>query len=221
MKKVLSFLVVILLLSSFTFNQSIFAESVSNEDENLAEELNISTEELNNLGTIIEDGIQKLDDEKKSDQVKVSENLILETSQEETVGFVPPSSLAESSSTIDNMVMASAAKKKKSQYVRVKKQMKLKNILGFTVLTLNSVGVFTVNGSTSTPTDAYGTHEGTVWTVSHSSKKSKKSAKSYVRNTFKGKLKIGIDPINMTFQSFNFSNTIYCSAKGKATSFWD
>ncbi|MFS8304497.1 hypothetical protein, partial [Bacillus altitudinis] len=117
MKKVLSFLVVILLLSSFTFNQSIFAESVSNEDENLAEELNISTEELNNLGTIIEDGIQKLDDEKKSDQVKVSENLILETSQEETVGFVPPSSLAESSSTIDNMVMASAAKKKKSQYV--------------------------------------------------------------------------------------------------------
>ncbi|MFS0656568.1 hypothetical protein [Bacillus sp. 179-C3.3 HS] len=222
MKKLLSFAVgILLLLSSFTFNQMAFAESYPNEqNKKFAQQLNISTEELNNLGGILEDGMQKIDNEKNTEQVRVSDNLFLEKSLEKTSGFILPSSLAESSSTIYNMEMVSKAKKSKSQIVKVTKQMLLKNAKGSTILTLKSVGVFEVNGFTSKPINAYASYEGKGWTVSTSSKKSEKSAKSYVKNTFKGKIKYGINPVGVNFKSFSHSNTIYCDAKGKLSSIW-
>lgn len=99
--------------------------------------------------------------------------------------------------------------------------LKLKNIFGGTVVTLKAVGVFRTNGSTSKPIDAYGTHSAIVWNVT--TKKAVKGSSAYnayVRNTFTGKFNIGIDPVNMTVQSFTYTCTTYCNAKGVYSASW-
>lgn len=97
----------------------------------------------------------------------------------------------------------------------------LKNVVGATIVTLRSVGVFRTNGTTSKPIDAYGSYDAWVWNITNSS--SSLGATAYnarVRNSFSGELNIGIDPVSMTIQSFSYTCTIYCNAVGTYSTSW-
>lgn len=97
----------------------------------------------------------------------------------------------------------------------------LKNVVGVTIVTLRSVGVFRTNGTTSKPIDAYGSYDAWVWNITNSS--SSLGATAYnarVRNSFSGELNIGIDPVSMTIQSFSYTCTIYCNAVGTYSTSW-
>lgn len=180
----------------------------------VAEKLEIDVEELKDLENIVDEGIEKLDSSLEEDSVQISDNLILESEVSEEAVLVP-NYLATSVSE-DNAVSARAV------YSRtVTSTLSLKNILGKTVVTLKSVGVFTTNGKTSTPTDAYGSYTGALWKLG--SKKSVKGSKAYeanVRTAFTGELNVGIDPVHVTIQSFKKSGTVYCNAVGKYRSVW-
>lgn len=172
--------------------------------EIVAEELGISLNEAENLEQNLNKAVAQLPDLEVGDSatVPVSENLVLEAETHD-----------------DGQVMNPLAK---ATYDRtITSTLKLKNIFGGTVVTLKAVGVFRTNGSTSKPIDAYGTHSAIVWNVT--TKKAVKGSSAYnayVRNTFTGKFNIGIDPVNMTVQSFTYTCTTYCNAKGVYSASW-
>ncbi len=169
--------------------------------EILADEYDITVDEAENLTILFDEAVDKIPDLEVGETVNipVSENLYLEASVSEDVS----KTRATTSRTITSTLQ-------------------LKNVLGSTIVTLKSVGVFSTNGTTSVPTDAYGNHTAIVWNVTNTSSKLGTSAyNAYVRNSFSGQFNIGIDPVSMTVQSFSKSNTIYCNAVGTYTSSWN
>lgn len=172
--------------------------------EIVAEELGISLNEAENLEQNLNKAVVQLPNLEVGDSatVPVSENLVLEAETHDDGQIMNPLTKA----TNDRTITAT---------------LKLKNIFGGTVVTLTAVGVFRTNGSTSKPIDAYGTHSAIVWNVT--AKKAVKGSSAYnayVRNTFTGKFNIGIDPVNMTVQSFTYTCTTYCNAKGVYSASW-
>ena len=172
--------------------------------QNVADELGISLSEAENLEENLDKAVAQLPDLEvgESVTVPVSENLVLEAETFDNGQTHNPSAKATYDRTITSTL-------------------KLKNIFGGTVVTLKAVGVFRTNGSTSKPIDAYGTHSALVWNVT--TKKAVKGSSAYnayVRNTFSGKFNIGIDPVNMTIQSFTYTCTTYCNAKGVYSASW-
>ncbi len=116
--------------------------------QSVAEELNITVDEAENLEQNLDKVVAQLPDLEvgESVTVPVSENLVLEA---ETF---------DEGQTLNQLNRAT--------YDRtITSTLKLKNIFGGTVVTLKAVGVFRTNGSTSKPIDAYGTHSAIVWNV--------------------------------------------------------
>jgi len=187
----------------------VYASEMPNQDkvDEIAEEYSITIEEIENLEENLDKALEELPTEieiGETFEIPVSENLVLEIS------------------TKDNGLPIVANDLQRATYRRtITSTLSLKNVLGWTVVSLNSVGVFSTDGTKSTPVDAYGTYSSTVWNVS--TKKSVKGGatyNAYVRNSFSGKFNIGIDAISMTIQSFSYSCTIYCNAKGTYSSSW-
>lgn len=171
----------------------------------VAEKYNITEDEVINLNTNFKNALKTAneveaisEDGSSVKTVPVSENLVLTITTEET----PSNTRAVYERTITSTA-------------------ELKNILGGTVVTLKSVGVFRTNGSTSVPVDAYGTYSSLVWNVTTTESKLGSTAyNAWVRNGFSGEFNIGIDPVSMTIQSFSYSCKIYCNAVGTYSATW-
>ncbi len=184
------------------------SELNSSELEQVALEISVSKTELENLNENLELAMSNLKNlnldnfsRSNSVQVPVSENLYLEMTLEhkETLPLL------------------------RATYHRtVTSTLSLRNILGYTVVTLTGVGVFQTNGSTSRPIDAYGSYSGFLWSLSSkTASKGTTAYNAYVRIGFKGSFNVGISSINVTIQSFNKNTTIYCNAVGKYSAYWD
>lgn len=178
------------------------------ELKQVASEISVSTDELENLDENLELAMNNLENTKLNSmsrscnvQVPVSENLYLEMTLEQADTF--------------SLLRAT--------YNRtVSSTLSLKNILGKTVVTLKGVGVFQTNGSTARPIDAYGSYSGFLWSLSSkTASKGSTAYNAYVRVAFKGSLNIGVSSVNVTIQSFNKSTTIYCNALGKYAASWN
>ncbi len=169
--------------------------------EMVSENYDITEDEVKNLEENLDKAVASLPELKVNEDivVPVSEHLVLKVSTEDC----------------DNSIA-------RATYSRtITSTMKLENVFGVTIVTLKSVGVFSTNGSTSKPTDAYGSYSATGWDITKG--KSVLGAtgyNSYVRNSFSGKLRVGIDPVNMTIQSFSYNCTIKCNAVGTYSSSW-
>lgn len=171
----------------------------------VAEKYDVTEDEIINLNANLKNALEAANEasnsmaRSSSTTVPVSENLVLTITTEE----VP----AKSRAVYDRTITSTA---------------ELKNIFGVTVVTLKSFGVFRTNGTTSIPIDAYGTHNAAVWNITnHTSKLGSSAYNSWVRNSFSGEFNIGIDFINMTIQTFNYTCKIYCNAAGKYSATWD
>lgn len=143
-------------------------------DQTVRKLLGISLNEAENLEENLDKAVAQLPDLEVGDSVTVpvSENLVLEAETHDDGQTMNPLTKATYDRTITSTL-------------------KLKNILGGTVVTLNSVGVFRTNGSTSKPIDAYGTHSAMVWNVTaKKAVKGPSAYNAYVRNTFTGKFNI-------------------------------
>ncbi len=195
-----------------TIEKNLLPTSFASLDENglnaLSTKLSVTVEELKNLENNVELAMHHLEKQNAKNFnhanhqiVPVSKNLYLETSLEEE--------------TRSAMLRAT--------YNRtITSTLKLKNLLGHTIVTLKGVGVFQTNGSSSKPIDAYGSYSGILWSLS--SKSASKGATAYnshVRVNFKGSLNIGISSVSVTIQSFNKSAIIYCNANGGYTHSWN
>lgn len=67
-----------------------------------------------------------------------------------------------------------------------------------------------------------GDYSGILWKLSNtSSAKGGQAYRAWARNSFSGELNFGIDPINLTIQSFSKSGTVYCNAHGSTSSEWN
>lgn len=98
---------------------------------------------------------------------------------------------------------------------------RIKNALGMTLITLTSVGVFQYNGSTCVPIDAYGSYVANFWNVTNTGTSlGRKAYTTWARNSFSGKVGIGIDQISVTLQSFNMSCKMTCDANAKYSAVW-
>lgn len=209
LKKLVLILICVFTLSLGLTGNAYAMENNSQSSENtnitkideITNELQITEKEAENLDKNLNSAVKQLPEVTAGETVTipVSENLILEA---ETNSDSPTNTRATYNHTITSTL-------------------KLKNILGKTVVKLNSVGVFRTNGKKSTPTDAYGTYSALVWNVStKKSVKGKAAYNTHVRNSFSGKFNIGISPVNMTVQSFSYVCTIHCNAAGKYSASW-
>ena len=175
------------------------------EVQALMEEYDVTKHEAENIVDNMESAIEQLPELELGETVvlPVSENLILEATLEDNgIPIVSPLARSTYSRTVTSTLQ-------------------LKNIVGATIVTLRGVGVFTTNGSTSRPTDAYGSHSALVWNVTNTS--SSRGATAYnanVRVSFSGQFNIGVAPVSMTVQSFSKSVTIYCNAVGATSATW-
>lgn len=225
-KKMVTMLFAITLATIMMLPTSVFAMQgekslKSNHDKEVAyQELSskygISEEEIENLDVNLQIAMNKINYKNTKDDavvsVPVSENLILD--KRESVESQPV--ISYSYFRYDNMAEASTA------YNRtVTSTLELKNILGITIVTLKSTGVFYTDGRISRPIDAYGDYSGVLWKLSStSSTKGGQAYNAWVRNSFSGELNIGIDPVHITIQSFSKSGTVYCDANGSISSDW-
>jgi hypothetical protein len=220
MKKIKRALAVSLGLCTL-FSNSVYAAPLGkvveyrqkNQIGQIAEELQVSEKEIENLGTNLNHALQKTPELEAGEKVKinVSENLYLEIESYE-----------EDDSVINNHRQNNVAKATKKTYHTTCGSIgRVKNLLGKTVVTLKAYGVFERNGKISKPIDAYGTYTATVWNVtSKKATKGKAAYNAYVKNTFTGKLNVGTNKVNMTLESFKYVCTTYCNAKGKTSSKW-
>lgn len=184
------------MMTVFAQVQDNYQSNLTNKEvENLANELNITEDELINLDEYIKLALEKLPRQLNDAQtVKVSDNLILE------------------------LTMTSEQDIHRAYEITVTGTLKLKNLLGITIVTLNSIGVFEVNNNKVTTLDAYGTYSGFVWSLDYiDSYKSGAGSTANARSSFKGELNIGTDGIN---KSFNAAGTVYQSANGEYWTSW-
>ncbi len=182
--------------------------------QELSGKYGISEEEIENLDVNLRIAMDKINEQNIEDEegvfVQVSENLILE--KHERVVSKPVISY----SGYETMATRVAYNR------TVESTLELKNILGVTLVTLRSTGVFYTDGIISEPVDAYGDYSGVIWKLSStSSEKGGQEYNAWVRNSFSGELNIGIDPVHITIQSFSKSGTVYCDANGSTSSSWN
>ncbi|MBQ6993801.1 MAG: hypothetical protein IJN64_04785 [Lachnospiraceae bacterium] len=172
----------------------------------IAEKYDITEGEILQLNSNIEKAFELADeveavsiqDDFIQKMVPVSENLVLVIT------------------TKENKTKARATRRK-----TITSTAELQNILGKTVITLTSVGVFQIDGSTCTPIDAYGTYTSWVWNITTTdSKLGSTSYESWVRNGFSSELNVGVDPVSMTIQTCSYTCKIYCDANGTYSVSW-
>jgi hypothetical protein len=221
MKKLLSFIMAMIML--FSLSSAVFAADITDTDlksfdvdEQLdemvvqyAELSGVETDEILNLANNLENAIPALEAAlsiggNQTVTVPVSENLVLVASVSAAVDEVPSFRAVTTS------------------YRRtVKGTLELQNILGLTVVTLNSYGVFITDGTTSTPEDAYGTYSALLWDIDvDSSAMSSSMYNAWARTSFSGEFDFGIDPVSITIQTFSNSGTVYCNAVGAYSASW-
>lgn len=186
-----------------------------------ADELSINAEELENLEENLEKALKKTGEVKINEvkKVQISENLFLEATLEEIPSETDSLLEYNSNSGIDNILNNTRATRSTTRRT-LRATYRMSNNLNKNVGNLYAHGVFRTNGSVSQPVDAYGTYSAPMWSINSSGKKGYSTYNSYVRVSFNCKLKIGIDPVNITLQSFKTAATINCNAKGKATASW-
>jgi len=184
-------------IQKFAKNNQITVDETINLSENISKALKLVSEN----GEITLNG-------NETKVIPVSDNLVLEFS-------------AMSSDSIDSSQVK--AVQAATVYERtITSTLKLKNIVGGTIITLNSVGVFETDGKTSNPTDAYGTYDAIVWNVTNTdSEVGSEQYNAWAKNSFSGELNIGIDPVDMTIQSFAKTCKIYCNAVGTYSASWN
>lgn len=204
-KKIASFMLALTMV--FTLPITTFAASPEDSTQP------ISAEEYAERYDITEDEVIHLE-ENLSEAKEVLKNISLEPGEEK---IIPVSEHLNLWIETDATPISRA-----TTYDRtITSTLSLKNVVGVTIVTLRSVGVFRTNGSTSKPIDAYGSYDAWVWNITNSS--SSLGATAYnarVRNSFSGELNIGIDPVSMTIQSFSYTCTIYCNAVGTYSTSW-
>lgn len=217
MKKFYIVLLTGILASSMGTN--IFAhQNIANDEiiaiQEFAEENDITVEEVVNLSENLTDALRKAGEdgevvleENEKKVIPISENLVLEISiKQDGNSDLERNSLAKATQSYERTVTSTS---------------ELKNVLGGTIVTLNSVGVFETNGRTSKPIDAYGTYDAFVWNVTNTnSDLGSEQYNAWVKNSFSGELNIGIDPVDMTIQSFGTTCKIYCNAQGTYSASW-
>lgn len=204
------FLAAVLVIS---MNMTAFAKEEQHMDEtnDIVEKYGISEDELVNLNNNLEKALYKANSVKNKnmrgesiEKIQVSENIYVMLTTK-----------------IDSQNMLSTTKGVPGKRYTVTASLELKNIVGATICTLNSVGVFESDFSICRPVDAYGTYSAIVWNVTNtSSSKGSPQYNTWVRNSFSGELNIGIDPVHMTLQSFEHSCTVHCDASGNAYAEW-
>ncbi len=179
--------------------------------EKIANEFQITENEVENLQTNLNRAFEKLPkiEAGETAKAKVSDNLHLE------VETFEENELSKNNHTVQSELSITKAARK-VYHTTGGSVVKLKNRFGKTLITLKAYGVFERNGKISKPIDAYGTYKATVWNVTNKkAKKGKAAYNAYVKNTFTGKLSIGIDQVHVTLDSFKCCCTTYCNAKGK------
>ncbi len=223
-KKVLKRVLVGALILCTVFSSSVYAAPLEKVAENeykkkigrIADEFQVSEKEVENLGENLNDAFKRIPDLEAGEiaKVKVSDNLYLEVESFEKNGLLINNDFVQ--------INDNSAKAARTVYHTTAGSIgRLKNLLGKTVVTLKAYGVFERNGKISKPIDAYGTYSAVVWNVTNKKAiKGKAAYNAYVRNTFTGKLNIGTDKVHMTLESFKYSCTTYCNAKGKTSSSW-
>lgn len=178
------------------------------ELNDVADQLDVTPDEVANLDDNLNDALADLPDDGNGD-VQVSDNLVLSASTEEDTD-------APTLGTSNGMsVLAKAATKS----VQWNSTLQLKNIIGVTIITLKGHGIFSYNGSTVKPTDAWGDYTGILWELN--SKKSVKSGSgstAYVRTQFTGKLNVGVSSVSAQIAGFSKTNIITVNKNGKLVS---
>lgn len=172
----------------------------------------VTLEEIEEKYQITEDEMIHLDENIKSALVKANNTRTIIQEGENSEQVIP---ISENLRLVIS-TQAEANNAKRTIYeTTITSTLEIENIVGATIVTLNSVGVFDRDGSTCVPVDAYGTYDTFVWTVTDvESKLSDSGYSSWVRNSFDVECNIGIDPVSMTISSFSYACKITCNAKG-------
>lgn len=180
-------------------------------------EPSISMEEITEKYHITEDEVLHLEDNLNAVKGRLQQTVVVPGEE-----VVIPVSDNLNLCIETEIIPSTAASTNATTYDRtITSTLSLKNVVGATIITLRSVGVFRTNGTTSKPIDAYGTYDAWVWNITNNSSSLGASAyNARVRNSFSGELNIGIDPVSMTIQSFSYTCTIYCNAVGTYSSSW-
>ena len=94
-----------------------------------------------------------------------------------------------------------------------------------TVATLTSAVVFNFSNGRVSVEDASTSHSGFLWSLEsgNEAKSSGAGSSAWARNGFSGEFNVGIHPIEITIQSFQFNNTITAQANdlSRASTFWN
>ncbi len=91
---------------------------------------------------------------------------------------------------------------------------------GLALISLKTVGKFSYDGTTATPIQVFGVYTALLWDVSTSDFMSNAGPSSYVTTQFTGAIKIGVDPVDMTFITFSRVGEITCDAEGRCKTTW-
>lgn len=98
----------------------------------------------------------------------------------------------------------------------------IKNALGMTLATYTATGMFIIQNGTCSPSDGYGTYKSTFYDISNGSTQKGPTGvySSYVRVSFSAQLKLGIDPISITLDSYSLACTLHMSANLDTDIIW-
>lgn len=212
MKKMTSLILSLIMLLSVSMN--VFATSDDELFENVieidaTEYPEVTEEEWYNLSDNIDAALSNINNgrartvhEDGSIVIPVSENLILRITEEDIVdeGLYSSKSMMRTKSRTSTL--------------------ELENRLGKVIIELRSTAKFEYGNSNVKVIDTFGGYDAFGWTIDVSSASGNERYNSWGRNTFKGELKIGIDPVSLTFQSFSYSNTLECAPAGIIISEW-
>jgi len=183
------------------------------ELEYVAEELDISVYELENLEAILEQGFVELTEAEKMNAdsflptdtvtVQISENLILESTIETEEEILP--SLFRSNTTTRRTITGTRT---------------LSNIFGMTIVTVNSFGIWNTNNTAVTFVDQGVTHSAVGWNITNSRTRGGNNSNRWVRHEISARLRIGVDGLNIPIQSRDWVHRIEMNARGSWTSTW-
>lgn len=205
-------LVMTMLLSSFT-------TIVQAEDNDLASsQIKLTKSQQKELEEILKpenfkSSIKKLDNS-DANQIQISENFILEkelTVEETAVKSAKNLSEISTYATVYETTVTSTYK--------------LKSVVGVTVATLKSVGVFTRDGSTVQCDEADGTVSTSYpgWsgeTITSSKSSGSSTYQAWAKSKFKLKYYVGINPVGMELQTVEMYGKVYCKPDGSHSSGW-
>ena len=182
--------------------------------EYVAEELNISVYELENLETIFEQGFIELTEAENMNAdsfipsdtvtVQISENLVLESTLE-----------------VEEVILPFLSRSNTTRRTQVTGTRTLSNVFGMTIVTINSFGVWNWNNTTVTFVDQGVTHSAVGWNVTNSRTRGGNNSSRWVRHEIRARLRIGVDGINIPIQSRDWVHRIEMNARGVWTSTWN